>query len=453
MENEEIDRPIQPTRRRFLGGSAALLASGFLAACGDDDADTSSGDDADSSSGDDTSTSDSGSGSGGDIPSVKIGYVTPRTGPLAAFGEADDFVLAAMAAALGSNVEILDKDAESDPARAGEVTQELISEGADIILAAGTPDISVPVAAACDLGEVPCLTSIAPWQAHYLGTGGGLGPDFPEPPVASSFNYHFFWGLEDVIGNFIELWEQSGVDKVVGGMWPNDPDGNAWGDAAVGFPPALEAAGFEVVDAGRFDLGTQDYSAIISQFKDAGVQIVSGVVPPPVFATFQAQALQQDFTPPVVTMAKALLFPSAVGSYPQGAGLTSEVWWTDRHPFASSLTAETSADLAAAFEADTGQQWTQPLGFAHALFEVAIDAVTRAGSNDSQAILDAIAATNLDTVVGNVNFSAGPVPNFAKTPLVAGQWVEGTDYPLELAINVNSGLPGVAVDADVTLMS
>ncbi len=452
--NEHEDLELNVTsRRRFLGFGAAALAGGGLlaAACGDDGGSDSGSSDSDS--GDDTSSSADDTGSSSDGPSVKIGYVTPRTGPLAPFGEADAFVLGAMAAALGADVEIVDKDAESDPARAGEVTQELISEGVDIILAAGTPDISVPVAAACDLGEVPCITSIAPWQAHYLGTGGGLGPDFPEPPVASDFNYHLFWGLEDVIANFIELWEQSGAEKVVGGMWPNDPDGNAWSDPNVGFPPALEAAGFTVVDAGRFDLGTQDYSAIISQFKDAGVQIVSGVVPPPVFATFQAQALQQDFNPPVITMAKALLFPSAVETYPKGEGLTSEVWWTNRHPFTSSLTDQSAADLAAAFESETGQQWTQPLGFAHALFEVAIDAATRAGSNDKTALLDAIGATNLDTVVGNINFGAGPVPHVAKTPLVAGQWVAGETYPLELAINVNTGLPSVAVDAEVTLIA
>jgi branched-chain amino acid transport system substrate-binding protein len=435
---------ITPSRRRFLQGAAALgLGGSFLAACGDD------GDDATATTGE---TEPSGGGDSGlTLPAITIGYVTPRSGPLAPFGEADEFVLAAMRAALGGNVTIIDKDAESDSARAGAVTQELISEGADIILAGGTPDISVPVAAACDLGEVPCITTVAPWQAHYLGTGGGLGPDFPEPPVASAFNHHFFWGLEDVIQNFIELWEQSGAEKVVGGMWPNDPDGNAWGDANVGFPPALEAAGFTVVDAGRFDLATQDYSAIIGQFKDAGVQIVSGVVPPPVFATFQAQAFQQDFNPPVMTMAKALLFPSAVATYPQGAGLSSEIWWSDRHPFSSSITGQSAAELAAAFEA-AGAQWTQPLGFAHALFEVAIDAATRAGSADKDALLEAISATNLDTMVGNINFAAGPVPNVAKTPLVAGQWVEGAEYPLELAINVNTLLPDVAADGQITLI-
>ncbi|HET6953499.1 MAG TPA: hypothetical protein VFI47_24185 [Acidimicrobiales bacterium] len=103
-----------PSRRRFLRGVAALglggtVAGSVLTACGDDD-------DSDAAGGD-------GGGNGGDIPSARIGYVTPRTGPLAAFGEADAFVLAAMREELGDAVEIIDRDSESDSGRAGEGTR------------------------------------------------------------------------------------------------------------------------------------------------------------------------------------------------------------------------------------------------------------------------------------------------------------------------------------------
>jgi branched-chain amino acid transport system substrate-binding protein len=199
----------------------------------------------------------------------------------------------------------------------------------------------------------------------------------------------------------------------------------------------------------RFPLDTQDFSAQIGQFRSAGVAIVSGVVPPPTFANFQSQALQQGFEPPVITVAKALLFPSAVESFPRGEGLSTEIWWTGRHPFTSSLTGQSAEELAAAFEDETGAQPTQPLGFAHALFEVAVDALIRAGSADRDALNEALAATDLATVVGPVTFANGPVPNVSKTPLVAGQWVEGDDHPLELAINVNEQLPELEVDGEI----
>ena len=87
------------------------------------------------------------------------------------------------------------------------------------------------------------------------------------------------------------------------------------------------------------------------------------------------------------------------------------------------MTGQSSRDLAEAYTRATGNPWTMPLGFKHSLFEVAIDALKRTEDpTDPEANARAIGQTNLNTIVGNVNFSAGPVPNVAKTPLVGGQW-------------------------------
>jgi branched-chain amino acid transport system substrate-binding protein len=83
------------------------------------------------------------------------------------------------------------------------------------------------------------------------------------------------------------------------------------------------------------------------------------------------------------------------------------------------------------------------------MFEVAVDAAQRAASTDADALVEALAATNLDTVVGKIDFSAGPVPQFSKTPLVAGQWVAGEEFPLVLAVNVNEELPDLPVDGEI----
>ena len=62
---------------------------------------------------------------------VKIGMVSPQTGPIAAFGEADQFVLAGVRKAIGDGiliagekhpVQIIYKDSQSNPNRAAEVT-------------------------------------------------------------------------------------------------------------------------------------------------------------------------------------------------------------------------------------------------------------------------------------------------------------------------------------------
>ena len=68
---------------------------------------------------------------------IKVGFVSPRTGPLAGFGECDPFVISlarkALAGGLMSGgkryaVEILDRDSQSDPTRAGQLANELISK-------------------------------------------------------------------------------------------------------------------------------------------------------------------------------------------------------------------------------------------------------------------------------------------------------------------------------------
>ena len=62
----------------------------------------------------------------------------------------------------------------------------------------------------------------------------------------------------------------------------------------------------------------------------------------------------------------------------------------------------------------SGKQWTQPIGFVHALFELAVDVAKRSGNvGDNKAIVKAIAATKLDTVVGPIAWDGKNLPPFA----------------------------------------
>ena len=201
---------------------------------------------------------------------------------------------------------------------------------------------------------------------------------------------------------------------------------------------------------GRFQSMTDDFSAQISAFKSAGVEIVTGVVIPPDFTTFWTQAAQQDFNPKVVNVAKASEFPQAMqGLGDRADGLSVEVWWSPHHPFGSGFTGQSSAELAADYEAETGRPWTMPLGFKHSLFEVAIDALGRTEDpTDPDSIADAIRATSYASVVGPIDFSTGPVPNIAKTPLVGGQWRVENGTPI-LDIVENGSAPDIPLTAEV----
>lgn len=385
---------------------------------------------------------------------IKIGYVTPQTGPLAGFGEVDSFVLQGINAAFKNGitiagkthaVEIIVKDSQSNPNRAADVAAELIlKNGIDLMLVGSTPENTNPVSDQCELNGVPCISTTCPWQPWFFGRGG-------DPKKGFDWAFHFFWGLEDIIAVFTNMWKDLPTNKVVGLLLANDGDGNAWGDEKLGLPPALKAKGFSVVDPGRYQPFQADFSAQIAAFKKANVEIVCGVPTPPDFKNFWTQARQQGFKPKAVTMGKAYTFPSAVEALGDIAdGLTQEAWWSPNRPTKSSLTGQTAQQFVDAYESSSKKQWNMTLGYAHALFEVAADVLKRTKDVEKKtSIRDAILATDLDTIIGNVSWKGGPVKNVGKTPLVGGQWVKGKKTKYDMVIVNNETATQVSKQAAV----
>jgi branched-chain amino acid transport system substrate-binding protein len=434
------------TRRDFLktaGVAGAVLGagaglSGALAACGDSDDAGASGD-------------------GG--REIKIGFVAPITGPLAPFGVPDQWCVDQWTAAVKDGVTcgdgkvhpvtIIMKDSQSDTNRAATVAGDLITnDGVDIIMAASTADTVPPVADQAEALGVPCVTNDCPWQAYFFGRGG-------DPAEGFKWTYHSWWGLEGITQVFVDMWSSLQTNKKVGEMWPNDGDGLAWADAEKGQPPFLKKGGFTIVDGGRYQDGSEDFSPQIAKFKAAGCDITSGVMIPPDFTNYWKQSMQQGFNPKIATVGKALLFPSSLEALGEiGYGLSSEVWWTPNHPFKSSLTGQTCKELADQFEKDTGKQWTQPI-LHYAIFEVVVDALKRTTNvDDKEAIIKAVKETDMQTVGGRISWTSGdaklnPVPNVCTTPITGGQWVKGTKYPYDLVVVNNTVSPEVPTGGEL----
>ena len=374
---------------------------------------------------------------------IRIGFISPMTGPQAPFGETDKYMVARVQALLKDGlavngqkyaVEILVRDSQSNPNKAAELAGNLIlNEKVHLMLPASTTDAINPVSDQCELNGVPCLSSQAPWQSFVFPRGGSAEKPF-------KWTYHFFWGLEDVLGTFTSMWNSVETNRKVGMLFPRNADGEAWGNKEWGLPPAVAKAKFETVIPSSFQPLTNDFSAQISAYKKAGCEIIGGIGYPADLKTFITQCRQQQYKPKVVTVAAALLFPSGVEAMGElGLGMSTEVWWTPAFPFKSSLTGENGARMAADWEAETRKQWTQPLGYAHALWEVAIDVLKRSKDPLSRdAIRQAITETNVNTVAGPISFKGGPTPNICKTPIVGGQWVKGAKHRYDLRIVDNS---------------
>ena len=162
---------------------------------------------------------------------IKIGFVSPITGPAAGFGEPDSYVLGLARKAFANgltiggkkyDVQIIDKDGQSNAQRGAQVANDLINgDGIDLMLTTSTPETVNPVSDACEAAGVPCISTVVPWEAWYYGRGAKPGQE-----DAYKYVYHFCFGVEQFHLAYTHLWPQIPTNQKVGVMWPNDSDGN-----------------------------------------------------------------------------------------------------------------------------------------------------------------------------------------------------------------------------------
>src|SRR5580700_6096659 len=390
---------------------------------------------------------------------IKIGFITPRSGALAAFGEPDGFVLDLARKAVANGlpaggktykVEILDRDTQSDPSRAGQLAKTLItSDGVDFMLSSSTPETVNPVADACEAAGMPCLSTGMPWEPWYFGRGAK-----PGEPSPFKWTYHFGFGVANFSKAYIAQWNGPvKTNNRVAFLMPNDADGNAL--RAI-FKPILEKAGFTVIDPGGYEDGTSDYSAQIAKFKAENCEIFTTGPIPPDFAAFWRQAAQQGYARQVKIsqIAKTGLFPSQVESLGDlGYNLATAAYWHKAFPYKSSLTGVSGDEIADGYEKSSGKQWNQMLGDNVALVDAGIAALKASDNAKSkEAIAKALSKLQVMTPVGQIDFGKGPFPNVFPMIFAGTQWVNakpGSKFKLDMVVTDNADDPNVPVGAQL----
>ncbi|OLC67504.1 MAG: branched-chain amino acid ABC transporter substrate-binding protein [Candidatus Rokubacteria bacterium 13_1_40CM_2_68_8] len=394
---------------------------------------------------------------------IKIGYIGAQSGVGANFGEATPWTVERIRAAVKDGVkiggksyavELVIKDNQSDPNRSTVVSSELIlRDKCDLVLCFGG-DPAAAMGELADTRGVPTISTMVPWTGWKFSRGAT-----PEDLTEKSFPYtfHFFWGAAEVVKNFLAMWNSVRTNKIVGTFYVDNPTGKAFANPRTGLPGGMAQYGYREVPAGFFKMATDEFTNQVSAFKNAGAEIVSGLVLPSHWATFWNQAAQAAYRPQVCTMAAAFLFASAITSLgPRGDGMSTEVWWTPKFPYKSSITGQTCRELANEWENATGKQWTQPIGYAHAIWEVGLAALASSGDpKNKEAVRTAIANLSVDTIVGPVRFKDSPVKNVSITSMAGGQWrkTKGGRFPFELLIVYNATAPQIPIEAELKLLS
>jgi len=139
---------------------------------------------------------------------IKIGYVSPRSGGMASVVATDGFMMEQARAALKSGltigdktyeVQILDRDTQSDPKRAADLTKSLITQDqVDLVLSSFTPETINPVADVCEGAGVPGLFNVCPWEAFYFGRGAK-----PGQPSPFKWTYIFSFGVAEFAKSYL----------------------------------------------------------------------------------------------------------------------------------------------------------------------------------------------------------------------------------------------------------
>ncbi len=389
---------------------------------------------------------------------IKIGYVSPRTGALADFAGPDNFVLKEIRASsyfakgitIGKTkyqIEIIEKDTQSLANVAVQVTQELINSGCDLIVTSSAPETTIPVATTCEQYKVPCLATVVPWEAWWGGFSGASitahGTAAGKGPI---YNSMFFFGIPHFAGTFVPMWEriahQTKANHNVAEMYPNDADGNAFRAA---FAPTVDAmfpqGGYTFVDGGAYTDLTTNYSSMIETFKTGGkggtsCDLYVNCPLPPDFQSFWTQASQQNYKPKLATVAKVMLFPT--DAYALGAlsnNIATDAWFTPYSPYESSLTGQSANQFAAAYQAQGNGQWVQSMGSTYALFEIAIVALKKVSNPHNRLdVAHALQSVNYEGMCGPINMNAKSADPLLASPAkgigiiqpVGVQWKRGS---------------------------
>jgi len=389
---------------------------------------------------------------------IKIGFVSPLTGPLAGFGEGDPYIvgLAKKGFAKGLTVggrhyavQIIDKDSQSSPATATQVANELIhKDSVDLLLATSTPEVVNPAADAAEASGVPFVGTVDPWESFYFGRGAKPGGQNP-----FRYSFLFSFGTAQFASAYEHLWRQVKTNKRVGVMYPNDTDGNAFRASLI---PLLQKAGYKVFDPGGYQDGQTDYTSLISFYKKNNCQIFHCAPIPPDFTTLWKQAGQQGYAKmcKIAQLAKTGLFPSQIAaSGALGPGLSSGVYWAPSFPYHSPLTGLTSREIGDGYTKKTGRQWNQQLGATMSVFDVAEAVLKKSGNpKDKTAVANAFQHLSVMTPSGRLHWGTGgarnPVPPVVTTPIIGGQWVKqkrGSKFPLDFVICEHSDDPNVPI--------
>jgi branched-chain amino acid transport system substrate-binding protein len=357
---------------------------------------------------------------------IKVGAVVPLTGRYAALGSqvragyeiAVQQVNAAGGVTVGGKkmqIELTMLDDESDPTKTVARLETLATQGVVAYLGGAGSDLHAAAASIGDKNRIPYLgVAFALHSIHKQGLRYLFSP-FPKSPDLTRETFVFLDALipaPERPRKIALILERTDWGKEMGSHWETMAKQNS----------------YQVVASGEYAPGAKDFSDLVLKAKAAGAEAVFTVPSPPDGMTLVKQMKELDFSPKAAVFIRA----SDPPVWSQNLGkdgdyvLLSPGWhFAARFPKV--------AELNEAHQKLFKRPADPLVGPAYACVQILADAIPRAGALDRDKLRDAIAATNMTTVVGPVRFRSdgtGEVTVFFQ------QWLKGKQeliWPKEFA--------------------
>jgi branched-chain amino acid transport system substrate-binding protein len=327
---------------------------------------------------------------------VKVGAVVPLTGRYAAGGAqvragyeiAVDDVNRGGGVTLGGRkvpLELVLLDDESDATKTVARLETLASQGVVAYLGGFGSDLHAAAASVAEKNRIPYLgVAFALHKIHQQG-----------------FRYLFspFWKSPDIGQELVPL-----LASIPAAERPKRAaifqEKTDWGgEMAAAFAEAGRAAGYDTVLRGEYSPGAKDYSDLILKAKAAQADMLLALPTPPDGMAIVKQMRELDWTPRLALLIRAPDPPVwAKNLGKDGDYALLAPGWHHAVKFPG------VAELNQAHQKRIGRPADPITGPAYACVQILAAALGKAGAAERDRVRDAIAATDMATVIGPVKF-------------------------------------------------
>ena len=357
---------------------------------------------------------------------VKMGAVVPLTGRYGAGGAqiragyeiAVEQINAGGGVTVGSAklpIELVLLDDESDATKTVARLEGLAAQGVVGYLGGFGSDLHAAAASVAEKNRVPYLgVAFALQKIHQQGFRYLFSPFWKSPDIGQATQ-----GLLGLI--------PAGERPKTVAIFQEKTD---WGrEMAAAWTEAGKSAGYQVVVTGEYAPGAKDFSDLILRAKSANADAVFALPTPPDGMTMIKQMKELSYTPKLTFFIRAPdppVWTKNLGK--DGDYVMLAPGW--HH----AVRAPGVKELNDAHQAKFGRPADPITGPGYACVQILAAALAKAGAPDREKVRDAIAATDMTTVIGPVKFRPDGT-GIVKAGLFA-QWVNGKQelvWPKEYA--------------------